>query len=167
MVLEITESVGDVQRHDLPRIERLEASLLELPQLDIPVEHFFAPGVYMRQVRMPKDAFVIGHCHKTEHLNVVISGRATVMIDGVKHEIVGPCTFKSGVNVRKVLYIREPMIWATVHPTHETNLDRLEEELIVKSDAFLNHAAREIETLQSVIAEENNQMEGTLCHGSQ
>jgi hypothetical protein len=28
------------------------------------------------------------------------------------------------------------MIWATVHPTTETNLEKLEEELVVKSDSF-------------------------------
>jgi hypothetical protein len=28
------------------------------------------------------------------------------------------------------------MVWATVHPTSETNLDKLDEELVIKSESF-------------------------------
>src|SRR5690242_10473496 len=64
-------------------IERLEAQLLSEPQLPAPVTHHFAPGVYMREIFMPAGAFVIGHEHRTEHLNVILTGRASVMMDGV------------------------------------------------------------------------------------
>lgn len=120
-------------------IERVEAELLKLPQVEIPLTHRFAPGVYMREVMMPAGAFVIGHCHKTRHLNIISQGRATVMMDGEVHEIVAPCVLTSEVNVRKVLYIHEDMIWATIHPTHETDLDKLEAELITKSPSYMRH----------------------------
>ena len=143
-----------------PEIERLEGELLKREQLEIPVTHTFAPGVYMREVRMPAGAFVIGHCHNTEHLNVVMTGRASVLMEGKVHQIVGPCVIKSAVNVRKVLYIHEDMIWATVHPTQETDLVRLEAELIVKSDAFLEHqeAQKQLEELKQFL--ETHQPEG-------
>lgn len=120
-------------------IERVEAELLKLPQVEIPLTHRFAPGVYMREVMMPAGTFVIGHCHKTRHLNIISQGRATVMMDGDVHEIVAPCVLTSEVNVRKVLYIHEDMIWATIHPTHETDLDKLEAELITKSPSYMRH----------------------------
>ena len=119
-------------------IERAEAELLKLPQLDCPLTHKFAPGVYMREILMPAGSFIIGHEHKTEHFNVVLSGRARVMMDGVVEEIVGPCTFVSKPGVRKVLYILEDMRWATVHPTRETDLDKLDRKLIRKSEAWLS-----------------------------
>lgn len=89
---------------------------------------------------MRAGTFVIGHEHKTEHFNIVLTGRASVMLeDGKVQEIVAPCTFVSHAGVRKVLYIHEDMIWQTVHPTEETDVDKLEAALIVKSVSFLKH----------------------------
>jgi len=49
--------------------------------------------------------------------------------------------FVSGAGVRKILLILEDMTWATIHPTTERDLDRLADELIVKSDAFRDYQA--------------------------
>ena len=106
-------------------VEQAEAALLQQPQVSIPLTHLFAPGVYWREVLMPKDTFVIGHRHLTEHFNVILTGKARVMMDGVIHDIVAPCVIKSDPGVRKVLYIVEDMRWATVHPTNETDMERL------------------------------------------
>lgn len=128
----------------LEAIEGLERELLQWPQAECPLRHFFAPGVYSREVTMPAGTFIIGHCHKTEHLNIVLSGRATVMVEGVIKEINvqpgdAPYVFTSNVNVRKLLYIREETRWMTIHPTSETCLNRLEDELIIKSPTFLEY----------------------------
>jgi hypothetical protein len=114
-------------------IEKVAQELLKHPQIEMPVQHHFAPGVYTREIFMPAGIFVIGHRHKTEHLNVVLSGRATVYYEGVVEEIKAPYIFKSGVDAQKVLFIHEDMRWATIHPTQETDLQVLEEMLIDKS----------------------------------
>lgn len=146
-----------IRDYSLAEVETLEGTLLGNPSfkhVECPVTHTFAPGVYYREISMPKGAFIIGHCHKTEHLNVITEGRATVMFDGVVHEIVAPCVIKSGVGVRKVLYIQEDMRWATVHPTDETDLEKLEDLLITKSTAFLAHQSmKELEALKATIQE--------------
>jgi hypothetical protein len=60
------------------------------------------------------------------------------MVDGQTVErIVGPCVFVSGAGVRKVLFIEETMTWLTVHPTEETDVEKLEEALVEKSGAWL------------------------------
>ena len=129
-----------IQTSQKGEIESLEKACLGMDQVDCPLVHSFAPGVYLREITMPKGSFVIGHEHKTEHFNIVLSGSARVMLeDGVIHRIVAPYTFVSKPGVRKVLLIEEEMRWATVHPTHETDIERLEEELIVKSAEFLDH----------------------------
>ena len=120
-------------------IERLEGRLLSLPQVPMPLTHRFAPGVYLREIFMPAGTFVIGHEHKTEHFNVVLSGRARVLIDGVVTEIKAPSVFVSKPGVRKVLVIEEDMRWATVHATTETDVHRLEADLIIKSRAHVSY----------------------------
>lgn len=135
----------------LEEVESIEEILLRLPQLEIPTYHSFSPGVYVREVVMPAGAFVIGHQHKTKHFNFVLSGRARVMMDGVLQEIVAPCYFESGENVRKILHIEEEMRWATIHATPETDLAKLEELLIVKSTAFIQRQnLRDMQTLKAL-----------------
>jgi hypothetical protein len=135
------------------RIESIEGLLLKLPQVDTPLNHAFAPGVYLRQITMPKGAFVIGHEHKTEHFNVVLSGHASVYMDGLIQEIKAPAIIKSNSGTRKLLFIHDTMIWATIHPTEETNLEKLEEELIVKSETFKVHE-KELAAFQALLTEQ-------------
>ncbi len=120
-------------------IPKLEADMLKLPQAEHCVEHIFAPGVYVRQIFMPAGAFLIGHTHKTEHLNVVLKGKARVLVDGKVVEISAPFTFKSGAGAQKVLYILEDMIWQTIHATDETDVQKLEAMLVRKSPVYLSH----------------------------
>lgn len=122
-------------------LEKFEGALLSRPQEEYVTTHSFAPGVYLRTIYMKAGSLLIGHEHRFEHFNVVLTGRASVIMDGKVHQIVAPCIFKSGAGVRKVLYIHENMEWSTVHPTQETNIEKLEDELVIKSPTFLNHLA--------------------------
>ncbi len=145
MVYQATEEVvtADAQQSPLSAfsnkdIEKAEEIMLKQEQVEVPLHHAFAPGVYLRQVVMPKGSLVVGHEHKTEHFNIVLSGHASVMMNGEVQEIKAPSIFVSKAGVRKVLLIHETMIWATVHPTSETNLEALEDQLVTKSGAFIN-----------------------------
>jgi formaldehyde-activating enzyme involved in methanogenesis len=153
MELEIPSSINS-------QIEAVEEQLLQLEQVDCPLVHRFAPNVYMREITMPAGSFIIGHEHKTEHFNVVLTGKARVMIDGVIEDIIAPCVFVSKPSVRKVLYIVEEMKWATVHPTEETNLEILDSNLIKKSDSFIKHS--EIKAIEDSF---NPEKGGLIWHG--
>lgn len=138
-------------------IEAIESKLLQLDQVDCPLTHRFCPGAYLREIEMPAGAFIIGHEHKTEHFNIVLTGRAKVMMNGVVEEIVAPAIFPSAAGVRKLLYIIEPMRWATLHPTNETDLGQLEKDLIIKSDAFILHEIKQdFEKLRLAVEAENH-----------
>jgi hypothetical protein len=101
-----------------------------LTPLECPTSGHFAPGVYCREIFMPAGTFVVGHKHKTEHLNVILTGRARVLMNGVVREFAAPFTFKSYAGVRKVLFILEDCTWMTVHPTTETDLEKITEAII-------------------------------------
>lgn len=135
----------------LSPIGALAEEMRRLPQREMPLTHHFAPGIYTREIFMPADTFVIGHVHKTEHLNVVLTGRATVHMEGETRELVAPCIFKSAAGVQKMLYIHEDMRWATVHVNadDETDIATLEERLIEVSLDFLGEkGARTIDELR-------------------
>ena len=117
-------------------IEKLEEAWLQVDQVECPLTHHFAPGVYLREIFMPQGAFVIGAEHKTEHLNIVLKGRVLVAIHDEVKAIEAPYTFISGPGIRKMLYIVEDTIWQTIHPTNEKDLQKLEDLLVVKSPTF-------------------------------
>ena len=140
------------RQHSLSEIESLEGEMLKQEQVAVPLTHMFAPGVYAREVVMPADTFIIGHEHKTEHFNIIMTGKATVMMNGKVHEVQAPAILKSEAGVRKILYIRETMRWVTIHPTNETNIPKLEDMLVVKSDTFRhNEALKELQSLQNYL----------------
>jgi hypothetical protein len=109
------------------KLKEVQDLALQQEQIQCPVTHNFAPNVYMRQILMPAGSFIIGKTHKTEHFNIILAGSAEVMIDGVIQFIQAPFTFTSKAGAKKVLRIHEEMIWATIHPTEETDIEKLEE----------------------------------------
>ncbi len=107
----------------------------EHEQVDCPLKHFFAPGVYIREIFMPAGSIVIGKIHKTEHFNIILQGKVSIIHDDYRHEILqGPLTFVSKAGVQKVLYIHEDTTWSCVHLTDERDLEKLEAQLIEPAD---------------------------------
>jgi len=132
-----------IAQHPVDRIEEIllkgdvGPGLRLIAESEIKLQHFFAPGMYARALTRPAGAFLIGHKHRYEHLNILLKGRLRVYMDGEVREIVGPSLpFISKAGVRKATYALEESTLITFHPTHETDLDKLEEELIEKSELF-------------------------------
>lgn len=118
-------------------VQRLEAAFLDLPQADCPITHRFAPGIYIREVKMPAGSYVIGHHHKTPHLNIMLSGCLTILNDdGSKTELKAPQTFIANTG-RKIAYIHEDVIWQNVFATDERDVATLDDMFLDKSDAWL------------------------------
>lgn len=121
------------------RLEQLEGALLEMPQVECHVRHIFGPGIYMREVTIPAGTFAVGHFQKTNHMNVMVSGRVTVMNDdGTTTELRAPLTFVAPPG-RKVGYVHEDMVWLNVYPTDETDVEKLEATYLEKSATFHSH----------------------------
>lgn len=115
--------------------EQIEAQLLQLPQVECPVLHHFGPGVYIREVRMPAGTFAIGHRQKEPHLNVLLSGKVAMLgEDGVPRVVSAPLMY-SGSPGRKMGYILEDVVWQNIYSTDETNIEKLEERFLDKSNA--------------------------------
>jgi hypothetical protein len=105
-------------------IDKLELAMLNHEPIDCPVKHTFVPGMYIREIFMPKgkegkDNWVTSMVHNTEHPYFVLKGEVEVYSenDGVQHLKTGD----SGIttpNTRRVLLIIEDTVWVTCHPTN-------------------------------------------------
>jgi len=130
----------------LKAIDDLEDWMGDQPDVILEPEmlvHHFSPGIYIREIHMKPDVVVLGARHRTEHLNVVLTGKARVFMEGRVYDIAAPYTIKSGVDVRKVLWIQEHMIWQTIHanPDNETDVSKLEERIFQHTERFMQKRA--------------------------
>lgn len=117
-----------------PELNRLEAAMAQMPQIEFPVMHRVTPGLYTREIFMPAGSILTSKIHKTDHQYIVSKGRASVRVDGVWQEIVAPFHGFTKAGTRRVLAIHEDTIWTTFHPTEKTDLVEIESELIHKHD---------------------------------
>jgi len=124
------------------QIEALEAKMLEYEQTLPEVVHHFAPGIYMREARFKEGTLAIGMSHRHDCMNVVLSGRVSVVIAGHVREMKGGDVFVGKAFDRKVGYIHEDSRWLTIHPTNEIDIATLEEQLLIKSPAQLDFERR-------------------------
>jgi len=119
--------------HDMRKlISNLAESVGEnLEKAECPVTHRFAPGVYLREIFMPKGSVVVGKIHTTEHFNVLIQGEVTVVTAVSRDRYQAPHTFVSLAGVQKVVFMHTDCIWQTIHPTDKTDIDEIEKEISV------------------------------------
>ena len=130
----------ELANHQIERIDPLagvEAAMLDAEQVDCPVQHHFGPGIYIREAFLPAGTYVMGHAHKSEHLNVMLKGKMAVIVDGEAKVIEGPCIF-TGQAGRKFAYIIEDTVFQNIYATTETDLDVIEDMFIDKSEAWLD-----------------------------
>lgn len=115
------------------KIAAYEKAIAEhLPPYDPKVDHVFAPGVYARAINMPAGTTYTSKIHKTEHLVIVCSGRVTVSTDKEVSVVRGPCIFTTKPNTKRAVYVHEDCVWITIHATEETDLEKIEEQVIAK-----------------------------------
>ncbi|KXO82653.1 hypothetical protein AYL20_01265 [Acinetobacter venetianus] len=135
--------------------EAVQQKVGELPQIDLPIFHHFAPNVYMRQMDAPAGAIVVSKMHRTEHMNILLKGSLSVITEhGIEH-LKAPLILKSDAGTKRIGYFHEDSSWVTVHPTELTDLEEIEAQVIVPESEIQ-------EFLKSL-----PQKEKALCHGEQ
>ena len=114
----------------------LEEVMLTMEQAETPTTHvFYDDDVYVREVRMKKGTFAVGHHQNFKHLNVFVQGKVQMLNDDGSYTILeAPMTFV-GEPGRKVGYILEDVIWRNVYRIGDRDVAALEALLLTKSEA--------------------------------
>jgi hypothetical protein len=128
-------------------IFRLEDVMLRLPQVELETIHHFAPGVYCRELRIPAGVCLTGAVHKTEHLNICLSGSLKVVSATMPDKMVqGGDIFTSPPGTKRAAVVLQDTVWLTIHATEETDIDKLEQILVTNErDAIEFFSKKRIE----------------------
>jgi len=97
-----------------------------------PLNHSFADGCYIREVFNPKGELLVTKIHKVTHPFFLMKGDMTILMeDGIKR-IRAPHYGITPAGTKRIIYCHEDCIFVTVHVTKETDLKKIEEEVIAK-----------------------------------
>ena len=110
-------------------VEQIEDAMQGTPPAFLPIKHYFANGMYAREMTMPAGAIVTGAIHKTTHFCVLSQGRVHVMSEDGIEELVAPAIIISQPGTKRAIHALEDTVWTNIHATNETDLDKLVEEL--------------------------------------
>ena len=149
----LSQILGDIQQQTyIDVVRNVQQQIQENADLiDVPVVHHFAPGIYMRQMDAEAGTIVVSKMHRTEHMNILLTGSLTVATENGIEFIQAPAVIKSMPGTKRIGYFHEDTSWITVHPTDSTDLDEIEKQVIVPEheiDSFLQsigHVAKEIQ----------------------
>lgn len=112
------------------------ARATNLPSVELPLRHFFADGVYVREIFMPAGAVVVGHIHKHEHVAIMLKGDISIYDETGLQRMKGPHTFISKAGIKRALYIHEDTLFTTIHRLRdpdERDLDELKKEYVTET----------------------------------
>lgn len=117
------------------KVERLEAAMFALPDhvTELPVRHVFAKGLYARELTIPAGMVAAGKVHCQEHLFFITKGEISVLGDDGPVRLSAPCMMVTEPGTKRVVYAHEDTVVTTVHATTDTNLERLEYDLVVST----------------------------------
>jgi hypothetical protein len=116
------------------KVMQVEAMMLQMPQVEMPVKHHFSQGVYARELHIPKGTILTGKIHKFPQLNILSKGEISVLTeDGIKR-VSAPFHVVSPAGTKRIAYAHEDCVWTTIHGTEENDLEKIEAHFIAQSE---------------------------------
>ena len=126
------EKTDKVQR-SREGIMELEKAMMEHPnQVEMELVHHFSKGLYARELKIPAGTLLVGKIHKHKSLNILAQGDISLLTEEGTKRVKAPYTVVSKPGIKRVGYAHEDCTWITVHATEETNLEKIEDEVIAK-----------------------------------
>ena len=115
------------------KVDALEVEMRKHPAVEIPVRHYFATGLYAREITIPAGVLAVGKIHRTQHINVLSKGSVSLVTPTGSMVGAAPYTWVVEPGKKAAAYAHEETVWTTfcVNPTDERDLVLLEAALIV------------------------------------
>lgn len=120
-------------------IFRFEEFLKKIPGAMIgdnevhPLKHHFAEGCYIREVTSIADQLVVSKIHRYDHPFFLLKGELSILSENGVAKIKAPFWGITKAGTKRVLYTHSDIWFITVHVTRETDLTKIEDEIICKN----------------------------------
>jgi hypothetical protein len=127
-------AIRDEYRAKVLRLEsEMSSSGLPIVPEAFQPKHYFAHGVYVRELYRPAGTLIVGKIHKYSLITIILYGTIDILTENGPKRFVGPCIFETPAGIKRATYAHTNALLCTVHGTNETDLDLVEEDLIAKT----------------------------------
>lgn len=132
-------------------VQAVEDVIKQFPQTEIETRHYFAGGVYEREILVPAGTMITGKIHLTEHLAKLVSGVLRIWSEHEQGIFTGPVTFVSQPGAKRVGYAETDVVFSTFHAVGEnTDIEEIEKELVVDTIEQYQLALNTVEQLPTL-----------------
>lgn len=133
----------------IKEIQVIEDIIRQFPQTEIETRHYFAGGIYEREIHVPQGTIITGKIHLTEHLAKLVHGVLRIISEDQQDVFVGPHTFVSRPGIKRLGYADTDVVFSTFHFVGDkTDLDEIEKSLVVDTlEQYLEHEGKQQERL--------------------
>lgn len=128
--MDMTENPLFRVKPTIGQIMALQATMAEMPQVELELFHHFAAGAYARELHMPAGVAVVGKMHRTQHFLIVASGHISVTTSAGQEDMVGPRVVITEPGTKRAIYAHTDAVLITFHVTDETDLEKIEAHVI-------------------------------------
>lgn len=120
--------IGALEAYMLAQPGEQRASIAEM------THHYFASGVYAREMRIPAGQVVVGKIHKTEHLAILLEGRVRIITEAGSEEIAAPRLMVCPPGTKRVARALTDARWLALHAVgEERDVEKIEQHFIAAS----------------------------------
>lgn len=109
-----------------------------------PLTHEFDEGHYTRTLRCPAGVLAITKIIKQAHPFFLLEGEVMVRDQDGLHRLKAPHMGITKAGTQRAVYTLTDVVWATVHQTDETDLDKIEAAVTVMETQLAEPALREM-----------------------
>ena len=97
------------------QIVMLQEAMLPVQCVQPEPTHFFAPGMYLRELTVPAGMLIVGKTHKHDHFLLVLKGRAEVISEFGREIVEAGHISISKAGVKRIVLAMEDTKFVTIH----------------------------------------------------
>ena len=97
-----------------------------------PLEHSFADGLYIRKLTVPAKTLTVTKIHAVNHAFFLQQGTISVLTEEGVKKYTAPYQGITKAGTKRIIYHHDEVIFTTVHSTKETDIDKIEVEVIAQ-----------------------------------
>lgn len=115
---------------NMPEILQIEAQILQMPQVELPIEHYHIDGVYARSMFIPAGTLLTGKIHNFESIAILAKGTIRITNGTESYVISEGHIMVDQPGVKRLGYAETDVVFITVHRTDNTEIEAIEDELV-------------------------------------
>jgi hypothetical protein len=113
-----------------------------MQQVEMPVEHYFIDGVYLRSLKIPAGTLLTGKIHNKENFSILASGTIRITNGTDSKVISAPYVMTDKPGIKRMGYAETDVTFINVIKTDLTDIDEIERELV--SETFEDYEMKRL-----------------------